>query len=218
MTDTVDPSGQQTQVPGQQAQTTTVPPTEDWKKRYDGQVRAIEQLVAEKRALEAELATLRTQVEQLNAQLSVKDVEKTAAVGERDNQIKTFAQQVAEKDAEIRRLKALELKVQVANELGNPSLLKIATTIPDVDDPEALKTIMKNMNDFVAQQVKAREDQLLAGVVPAGGVVTTTSSTPNSEEAWKRHIEEIPFSDPAKRRRALDDYGRWLQEKHTQGR
>lgn len=215
MTDIAQTPDQQVQAPGQQAPAAPAAPAEDWKSRYDGLVKKTEQLVGEKRTLETELATLRTQIEQLNGQLSLKDVEKTAAVGERDKQLQAYVQQVTQAEAELKRLKALELKLQVANELGDPSLLKIAQHIPDLADPEALKVVMKDFAGFVSERVQAREKQLLAGTGVIGGVVQTTPAKPQSDSEWRAQIAEIPFSEPEKRRRALDDYGKWLQEQNT---
>jgi len=218
MADTVDPSGQQAQAPAQQAQTTQAPPAGYVEKsRFDGQVRTIEQLVSEKRTLEAELATVRAEVERLTAQISIKDAEKSAAVGERDRQIQTYVQSATETERELASLRALKLKVETANKLGNPALMQIADTIPDMTDQAALEIVMTNLHKFVSDQVKAREDQLKAGVAPAGGLTPPASTTPTTEDAWQAHIASIPYSKPQERRQAMDAYGKWLRDAH-QGR
>jgi len=219
MADTVDTSGQQAQAPGQQAQTAPAVPPAGYveKARFDGQVQAIEKLVGEKRALETELAAVRAENERLTAQLSIKDAEKGAAVGERDRQIQTYVQKATETEQELARLRALELKVKTATKLGNPALVQIAETIPDMTDAAALEVVMTNLNNFVTTQVKAREDQLKAGISPAGGLTPPASTLPTTEEAWQRHLAGIPYSKPQERRRAMDEYGAWLRQTH-QGR
>ena len=212
MAEEVNTSGQQDN-PGQQAQTPSASPTEEWKKRYDGAVRKIEELVGQVRKLEAELAQSRTQIEQLNAQLGLKDAEKQAAVGERDKQIQELVGKSQQLEGEMARLKALELKISVAKELGRPDLIKIAERIPDLTDKEALTVVMKDIVSFADEAVAEREKQLLAGVSVTAGTSQGAPKTPQSEEAWERYIDSLPLGS-IERARAMDDYGDWLFQQH----
>ncbi len=213
MTDIAQTPDQPVQASGQQAPAAPAAPAEDWKSRYDGLVRKVEQLVTEGRAKDNELATLRTQIEQLNAQLGLKDVEKSVAVSERDKQIQELVSGKSTAEKELARLQALELKLKVATELGRPELMKIAQTIPDVPDEEALRTIMKSTLDLVDDAVKAREQQILGGVVPAAGIVPAAAGAPQSEAEWLARLERT--TDPRDRSTILDEYGDWLQSKHS---
>lgn len=212
-------SEENVQTPGQQdnldqqAQTNSAPQTENWKARFDGQVKTIEKLVGEKRSLEAELASLKTQVEQLNAQLGLKDVEKNAAVDERDKQIQSLVTENSASKTELERLKALELKLEVATELGDPGLIKVAKHIPNVTDKEALKTIMQDLASFAGERVKEREKQLLAGTGVAAGTIPSTPGKPQSAQEWESYYNSMPVGSP-ERMKALDEYGDWLAVKH----
>jgi len=200
-------TGQQTTVPAQQSV--------DWESRYKGTVSKIDELVKQQKQLQAELAEKASLLEQLNGQLSLKDVEKTAAVSERDKSIETLvtASQAAEK--ELARLKALELKVKVSKEMKKPELIGILDTIPDVTDEEALKTIMGSIAGFADTLVKQREEQLLAGITTVAGTAAGGSpSEPASDEAWKKRIEGLPLGS-RERSAALEAYGGWLNTTHS---
>lgn len=213
MTDNVQTPDQQAN-PGQQAQTTPAPTAgENWKDRYDGLVKKVQELVEQGRAKDAELATLRTQIEQLNAQLGLKDAEKLAAVGERDKQIQSLVTETSSAKTELERLKALELKLQVATELGDPGLMKIAQHIPNVTDKEALKTIMQDMSSFAETRVKEREKQLLAGTGMTAGTAPSSPGKPQSSQEWESYYNGMPLGS-TERMKALDEYGDWLSAQH----
>lgn len=185
----------------------------DWKARYDGLVRKVEELTLRGRDLEGQLVTKNSETEQLRVQLTVKDAEKSAAVGERDTRINTFVTEASQMQSDLDRLRALELKLKVANDLGRPELMKIADRIPAVTDEEALKTIMGDFANFVDTAVQQREQQLMAGITPGYAPPTASSAAPQSEEGWLQRIEGLPLGSP-ERGRALTDYGAFLEQKH----
>jgi len=199
---------QQASAPAQQQQG-----GEDWKKRYDGLVKKTEELVGEIKTLKAELATKTSEIEQLNGQLSLKDVEKSAAVGERDKNIEKLVLDNQSAQKELERLKALELKIKVANELGQPELIKLADTIPNMTDEDALKTVMKNIADYASIKVQEREKQILAGTAPIAGTGNAPAPGPSSQNEWMEHIEKFPLGS-RDRATALDKYGQWLEDTH----
>lgn len=211
-TDTTLTPEQQVTTPAQQAPAAPSPADGEWKKRYDGLVKKTEELVKQIQQLTADLAAKTSENEQLGGQLSLKDVEKSAAVGERDKNIEKLIQDNQVTQTELARLKAMELKLKVATEMGKPELMTLAATIPDVTDPEALKVIMKNIDDYSAMQVKAREAQLLAGVtITAGG--NAAPAGPGSDEEWRRAIEKAPLGS-RERMKVAEDYGVWLNNQH----
>jgi hypothetical protein len=204
--------GQQTQVPAQQAQVNPPQPQgEDWEGRYKGLVPSVQKLTEQVKALQAELAAKVSENERLNGQLGLKDVEKTAAVGERDKTIQELTQTSQSNHTEMARLQALELKVKTAIELKKPELIGLLDTIPNVTDPVALKTIMTSIDDYAAMKVRSRETQLLSGTgMPAGGA-PAPSAGPQSQEEWMKAIEKAPLGSKD-RASLMDDYGDWLQK------
>jgi hypothetical protein len=210
---TLTPEQQAAAALAQQAPAASTAATEDWKKRYDGLVKKTEELVTQIRQLTADLAAKTSECEQLGGQLSLKDVEKSAAVGERDKNIEKLIQDNQVAQTELARLKALELKLKVATDMKKPELMALASNIPDITDPEALKVIMQNIDDYATLQVKARESQLLAGVtITAGG--NTAPAGPGSDEEWRRKIEAAPLGS-RERGKLTEDYGVWLTNQHT---
>jgi hypothetical protein len=184
---------------------------EDWEARYKGSVRKIEELTLANRTLLADQAAKASETEQLRAQLGVKDAEKTAAIGERDKQLQSAITTSTAKDTELAQLRAFKLKVEVAQELKNPSLIKIIGNLPDMTDKEALKSVMTDFANFANEAVKEREQQLMAGVTPPLGGGSVAKSTPTSQKAWENHINSLALGSPD-RAQAMDDYGTWLEK------
>ena len=214
MTDqTTQVPGQQ-ETPGQQTPVPSAPPAEDWKKRYDGLNVKVQDLVVKIRDLEGQLGGKSSELEQLNAQLSIKDTEKLVAVSERDKQIETLLTQTQSAQMEMRRLKALELKMKVAQDLKRPELIEIARHIPDLEDEEALKTVMTDFARFTDTAVKAREDQLLAGVTVNAGGSQVKEAGPATEHEWQAHIDRAALGSRDRRER-MDAYGDWLENTHN---
>ena len=202
---------QQAQAPVQQAPAAPQQPQEDWKPRYDGLVKKTEELVGQIKMYQTELAAKTSEIEQMHGQLSLKDVEKSAAVGERDKSIEKLVLDNQSAQKELERLKALELKIQVANKLGQPELIRLADTIPNMTDPDAMETVMKNIADYTATAVKAREAQLLAGAGVTAGGGSAPAPGPGSRDEWLRAINNSTLGTKD-RQKLIDDYGDWLVE------
>jgi chromosome segregation ATPase len=199
---------------GQQVNANSGSQTENWKARYDGLVRKVEELTITNRDLSTQLSTKSSEIEQLKSQLGIKDAEKSVAVGERDKRLNEILSQNTALEGELAQLRALKLQVEIANELGRPELLKLSSRLPALTDKEALKTVMLDFASFADDLVKQREKQILAGVTPSVGPgVQGGPGAPASEQAWMEHINSLPLGSP-QRKKALDDYGNWLERKH----
>lgn len=186
----------------------------DWKARFDGQVRKIEELTLRARDLEGQLAAKASEIEQLRAQLSLKDTEKTAAVGEREKTIQDLTQSRVSLEAELKRLRGLEMKVKVAKEMGRSDLMPVLDTIPTVTDETALKSVLETLSEYADKAVREREKQLLSGITPPianGGA--KGSGVPASDAEWNDVINRLPLGS-MERAKAHDDYWNWLVMKH----
>ena len=86
------------------------------------------------------------------------------------------------------RLRALETKVKVANELKRPDLLSIADKLPSITDEEALKTVMSDMVRWSDERVQAREQQLMSGVTPGVSAAPSAPTEPATQEAWMQKL------------------------------
>jgi uncharacterized small protein (DUF1192 family) len=181
--------------------------------RYNGLVRKVEELTLGTRTLNEQLAAQTSELEQLRAQLVVKDAEKSAAVSQRDGQIQETIKAKTELERELNDLRGLKTKVEVIREMKRPDLLKIADQVPNLTDPEALKTVLASFASFADEAASEREKQLLAGVTPGVGAAAKASTAPASDKAWMEHIESLPLGSP-ERAKAFYEYGNWLNETH----
>ena len=181
--------------------------------RYNGLVRKVEELTLTNRSLNEQLTAKSSEIEQLKGQLSIKDVEKSTAVSERDTRLNQLLSANSTLEQELKELRGLKLKVEVANELKRPELLKLAERIPALEDKEALKVIMSDFAKFADEAVSAREAQLLAGVTPSMGPGSVAPTEPASPQAWLEKINSLQLGSP-ERAKALSQYGDWLERQN----
>ena len=212
MTEEIHTPGEQAanQTPPQQGQNSV-----DWKARYDGLVRKVEELTLTNRNITDLLAAKTSELEQLRGQLIVKDAEKSATVGERDKLLQAITQEKSTLESELAELRGLKLKVETIQELGRPELLRVAHRIPAMSDKEALKTVLQDFAGFADELVQAREKQLLAGVTPpVSSAGNSKAAMPSTEQDWTRHINAQPLGS-RDRQQAFDDYYVWLEQKNS---
>lgn len=201
-----DNSGQQAAAPQS--------PTENWEARYKGLVSKVEELTLANRALNEQLTAKSSGEEQLKQQLGIKDVEKQVAVGEHSKRLQDALQTQAALEQEVANLRALKLQVEVANEIGHPELLELASRLPTMTDKEALKTVMMDFANFADKAVKAREKQLLSGVTPSIGTgAGPAAAGPSTPQAWQEKINSLTLGSP-ERRKAMNDYGDFLERQN----
>jgi hypothetical protein len=194
--------------PGQPAPAGFVP-----QDRFNGLVKKVEELTLANREFVNQLASKTSEIEQLKTQLGIKETEKSAAVSERDSQLQQYVQKASALESEVTSLRALKLKMDVARELGRPDLLKVADTIPNLTDREALKTVMGSIAGLVDDAVKEREKQLLAGVMPPSPSNVPAPNLPASASEWDRHINALPLGSP-EREKAMDAYWNFLEQQN----
>ena len=186
----------------------------DWEARFKGQVKAIEKLTLENRDLTAQLGSKSSEYEQLSAQLGLKDTEKKAAIDQRDKQLEEVITTKTKLESELDDLRAMKLKIEVANELNSPELLKILDKVPNMTDKEALTNVLKSFSDFAKDAADKRERQLLSGITLADNSTNdTTPALPDSDAAWEKYLESSPLGSP-ERGKAMDQYWDWLSVKN----
>jgi uncharacterized small protein (DUF1192 family) len=186
----------------------------NWEARYKGMVKKVEELTLSSKATQEQLAAKTSDIERLEAELGLKETEKSVAVSERDKQLNEIVQSNQSLTSELERLRALELKVKVANEIGSPEMLAIVDSIPNVSDEEALTSLMKNISDWGNEKVKARETELLAGVTPDITATPAQVEVPQSNEDWQEYVNQAEFNTPEREQRmnAWRDWGLSLQQ------
>lgn len=204
-------SGQQTQVA---TPTSGQPGATDvnWEERYKGASSKINELMREINSLKEQLLARASELEQLRSELSLKTEEGKIATATRDDKLNVILAEKQTLEQELATLRALKLKVDTAKKLGKPELLMVVDLVPNVTEPAAMEYTMQQFAAYGEAMAKQRETQLLSGVTPmAGGQTSALPSTPASQEAWLKKINELPLGS-TERRSAMDDYGKWLQE------
>lgn len=206
---------QEMHTPEEQVAQTPPSAGENWEARYKGIVKKVEELTLANRSVNEQLAAKNSELEQLRGQLTVKDAEKAATVGERDKLLQSITQEKVGLEAKLAELQGLALKVEVIRELGRPELLKISDKLPAFTDKEALKTVLQDMAGFADEQVQKRERDLLSGVIPGVSIAgNQKSGVPGSEAEWERHINSLGLGT-RERQQAYDDYYVWLEQKNS---
>lgn len=201
---------QQETPPAQPSSSAPAPQAVDWEARYKGAVPTMEKLTIENRNLRDQQAQVTSKLEQLQAQLELKGTEKSVAVGERDKTIEQLLTEKSQLQAEVDRLKAVEMKVRVANKIGDPSLISIIDTIPSVADEEALETLMTSVSNWGSGKVKDREQELMAGEnMPSTPPTTPIPDLPTNIAGWQDYVNqaELGSQEREKRMEAWKDWG-----------
>lgn len=183
------------------------------KKRFDGLMLKVQELTEAQKKREGEIAAKEAEIARLQADLNVKDTEKTVTLAERDKQLEEVLQSKSQAEQELGELRALKLKLEVVEEMGRPELVKLLKNIPAMTDKDALKTVLEDFARFGDESASAREKQLLAGITPAVSPLQQSAATPQSDEGWLRHIDGLPLGS-LERTKAMDDYWTWGNQNH----
>lgn len=172
-------------------------PAIDWEARYKGASQKINELTTEIAGLKAQLSANASDMEQLRTSLSVKDVEKDAAVGSYKTQLEKAMADTNAAASELKELRALKAKLEMTKKLNAPHLVPILDKIPFVESPEAMEEVMKTFLDWGKELVTEREKQLLAGVTPPPAAATTPAKTlPTTSKDWQAYVNSFPPGSP----------------------
>ncbi len=186
-------------------------PAINWEERYKGASTKINELMTQIASLQSQLSTLTSENEQLKSGLSIKDVEKDAAIQPYKTQLEQALQARNQAEAELSPLRALKAKLDVARELNAPQLYPILDKIPHVDNPDAQKEIMKTFMDWGQSLVRQREDQLLSGVTPPPPAAPGGAARlPGSIQEWQEYVNAFDLGTP-EREKAMQDWFKWGQ-------
>lgn len=197
-------------VPVQQAPA-PVQQTIDWEQRYKGASQKINELMTQISTLQGQLQTASSEIEQLRSGLSIKDVEKDAAIQPYKTQLEQALSAKTAAESELSGLRALKAKLDAAKELNATSLFPVLDKIPHVDNPDAQKEIMKTFMDWGNDLVKQREQQLLAGVTPPPPAASSVAAKlPATVQEWQAYVNGIPLGTP-EREKAMQDWWKWGQ-------
>ena len=182
--------------------------------RYTGLVQKIDTMVKADKNKDATLLELQQKLQRFEADLIEKDATNKVAVSERDRRLEETVTAKSQMELELKRLRALEAKVEVANEIGHPELLGAIKNLPDLENRDALKLIFEDIANFADTKAQEREKQLMAGVTANTAGVKTNSIgvSPSTEAEWNGHISKQQLGTP-EYQQALDNYWAWQMSK-----
>jgi chromosome segregation ATPase len=167
------------------------------KKRFTGAMQALQEKDEALKAAQAKLQEKASEVERFQKDLAVKEAEVGVTLSQRDKMLEEASQKAKELEQQNLALQANMLKVQVANEIGHPELVKILDTIPNMADKDSLTTVMTQIAGFANEQVQQREQQLLAGTTPGTSPVQQGPTYPNAgdDKGWESYLASLePYS------------------------
>lgn len=182
----------------------------DWQARYTGQQAKLQQLSETNKLLTEQLANANAKIAELTAQGGVKEAEHTTAVGQKEQTIQSLTQENQALKAENATLKASQAKLAAIRKLNRPDLLMVMDAVPASEDPAALETAFSAMAGYADQLVQQREQQLKAGITPAGSGGAQTAAQPATTKGWEEHVNSLSLGTP-ERAKAMDDWGKWAR-------
>jgi uncharacterized small protein (DUF1192 family) len=198
-------SVQQSQKP---AESKTETPVVDWEKRYKGSVTKINELTASIKDLNDQLGSKTSEIEQLKAQLTNKDIEKDASVSEHKKLLEQALSNKTHMESELTELRAMKTKLDLVKELDAKELIPILDRIPVVDDPDAMRTVMEDFKKWGDELRSEREKELLSGEYSApASDVQGRIAEPQSADEWEAYINNLPFG--SEREQAWEKYWKW---------
>lgn len=169
------------------------------KERFTGAIQKIQSLTDRAQALEKQLAEKNSGLEQLQLTLAEKEAGTQTLVSQREQQIGELTNQISELQRQLTISEINMRKVEIAKEIGHPELIQILDTIPNAENEEQLRTMMKNIADFTTSQVSTRERELMAGVTtPVTSVDNVQNTYPEAADAkaWENRLKELTPGSP----------------------
>lgn len=177
--------------------------------RFTGAIQKIEELTISNRTQATALEAKSSELEQLKSQASTKAQETNIVVGERDKLLNASAEEVRTLNTEAIKLRAYQRKVEMAKKIGRPELINVLDIVPDMEDNEALETVMRDIIGFRDSGIEQREKELTSGIVPNAPRLESVPSKPTTEEGWKSYVDSFQVGSDA-RAVALNEHGDWM--------
>jgi predicted RNase H-like nuclease (RuvC/YqgF family) len=185
--------------------------TTDWESRFKGLQRKYNTLMEADGVKDEQLSKLQAEKERLEKQVDQLSVEKDSLSKDNQTKIDELTSTLTEKEQELAELSQIQLKVEVANDLGHPELLQLIDAVPDTDDRDQVEKAMKSIIGFTKSQVEKREQQLTDGLMP-GETSNDRTPKPETEEGWNDYIESLTLGSD-EYNNAMDAYFNWTRKR-----
>ena len=176
--------------------------------RLNGALAKIQELTLANRTLTEQLAAKDQSVGSIQAQLAQKEAEWNAQAGEITKQLETANSEKTTMASKLSEYDAMQLKLKIIGELGQPSLYSILGVIPNIADEAALRAQITGLATFANDLVQKRETELVTGVLP----ITPppgNKQLPTTEEGWQQHINSYALGS-IERQKAFEAWQQFL--------
>ena len=176
--------------------------------RLNGALAKIQELTLANRTLTEQLAAKEQSVGSFQAQLAQKEAEWNAKAGEFTQQLETANTEKSSMASKLTEFDAMQLKMKIIAELGQPALYNILGVIPNITDEAALRAQITGLASFASDLVKKRETELVTGVLP----ITPppgNKQLPTTDEGWQNHINSYPLGS-IERQKAFEAWQQFL--------
>jgi chromosome segregation ATPase len=182
----------------------------DWQARYNGQQAKLQAQAGTIQALTNQVATLQQQLSEANAQLGVRDAQRTQEVGQRDQTISQLQSEVQALKGQLTPLQSDQRKLATIKKLNRPDLIQVMDAVPASEDPAAMEAAFTSLAGYADSLVRAREQQLTAGVTTTGGGASAVQSVakPSTSAGWQDHVNSLGLGTP-EREKAMSDWYEW---------
>ncbi len=194
--------------PGQQA---TPPEGYVEVARFNGIMQRNEALTSQLAEANTNLVTGTSLQEQTQKQIADLEAANKLQLEEAQKSAETFKGQVTDLETQGAVGSALQLKLDVATEMGQPELMALAKHIPNTTDKDAIKEAFTAFAGFANGAVEKREGQLLSGTSPASAAVDSAPALPTTPQGWMDRVNALPLGSP-EREAALKAFGKAANE------
>ena len=111
----------------------------DWEARFKGLQRKYNVLVDEQSALKERVTDMTSLKEQLEKDATKLSTEKDTLAADYDKQLNELNRLLSEKEQSVSKLTSFQQKVEIANEMNHPELVRVIDSIKDSTDPEEIR-------------------------------------------------------------------------------
>jgi hypothetical protein len=175
--------------------------------RLNGALQKIQELTLANRTLTDRLTALTGEKATLTADLQQKESAWQAQQSEFTTKLASAEKTAAEKDAQLSKFQAMQLKMKIIGELGATQLYSVMDVIPDTADEASLKASIEKLAKFAGQVAQTREKELTAGVTTIEQ--NQGPQLPSNDKDWEKYINSMPFGSP-EYQKAMDQWHSWL--------
>jgi hypothetical protein len=181
----------------------------DWEGRYKGAMRVLNQKTQELNGLQEQLTGANDTVQSLQQQVQNSQATWDASRQTLEQQVATLTGERDQGAQQLKELQAYQVKMQALAEY--PDLFPLADTIPNIEDPDTMKSHLDALSKSVDQVAQQKAERLTAGLTPGN---TAPNAQPkysySTPDEWQTAMNNAAGSE--KFQELSDAYLRWVSQ------